>query len=81
MIIAKNGNALNREIGSETYKADHIYMYNNMENIYKNIYMVDLSDVWSGKVFVFGGKLDRYMNISDAYDTISEWQGIPTDCK
>ena len=44
-------------------------MYNNnMENIY----MVDLSDVWSGKVFVFGGKLDRYMNISDAYDTISE---------
>ena len=66
IIVAKNGNALNREIGSETYKADHIYMYN------KNIYMVDLSDVWSGKVFVFGGKLDRYMNISDAYDTISE---------
>ena len=69
IIVAKNGNALNRQIGSETYKADHIYMYNNnMENIY----MVDLSDVWSGKVFVFGGKLDRYMNISDAYDTISE---------
>ena len=69
IIVAKNGNALNREIGSETYKADHIYMYNNnMENIY----MVDLSDVWSGKVLVFDGKIDRYMNISDAYDTISE---------
>ena len=66
MIIAKNGNALNREIGSETYKADHIYMYN------KNIYMVDLSDVKDGEVFVFGGKINHYMNISDAYDTISE---------
>ena len=68
MIIAKNGNALNREIGSETYKADHIYMYNNMENIY----MVDLSDVMDGEVFVFGGKIHCYMNISEAYDTISE---------
>ena len=68
MIIAKNGNALNREIGSETYKADHIYMYNNnMENIY----MVDLSDAWSGKVLVFDG-IDRYMSIEDAYDLLNE---------
>ena len=69
MIIAKNGNALNREIGSKTYKSDHIYMYNNnMENIY----MVDLSIVKAGEVFVFGGKIDRYMSIEDAYDLLNE---------
>ena len=69
IIVAKNGNALNREIGSETYKADHIYMYNsNMENIY----MADLSDRKNDDVFVFGGKIDRYMNIEDAYDLLNE---------
>lgn len=69
MIIAKNGNALNREIGSETYKANHIYMYNNnMENIY----MADLSDRKNDGVFVFGGKIDRYMSIEDAYDLLNE---------
>jgi hypothetical protein len=69
MIIAKNGNALNREIGSEAYNADHIYMYNNnMENIY----MADLSDRKNDDVFVFGGKIDRYMSIEDAYDLLNE---------
>ena len=69
MIIAKNGSALNREIESDIYKAGHIYMYNNnMENIY----MADLSDRKNDDVFVFGGKIDRYMSIEDAYDLLNE---------
>ena len=69
IIVAKNGNALNKEVESETYKPNHIYMYNNnMENIY----MVDLSDRKNDDVFVFGGRIDGYMSIEDAYDLLNE---------